>query len=722
MSYPFDPSFNIDHSTGGMSCCSGQWSKSVSQSTACSQSFSTREVSPAVCQFSWPVCYQSDVSSVKVTPVAERGARKESKYSRHITFDVVNGNNTHLEEITPLTDTEEKLDKALDRIKAVIEEKLKLKLTLREAEWDVRTHESLPAAGGDSHSKRGWTNMAVYKIDDKKTLSCDEEKIREFKETPESEEEQNWRGATLFNARPEIGTVEPQKTETIDRPKDTVTDLFNAIDEDGPVLRNNGGKLSSQKYREALVHPAVTSSGREQLEPIPATVVVSDRPKENSKSESQDQVDSHLSTQIKGEKSGNNIKTDKTGDESFTFHLNNEPSKPPVKSTETHRDQLKRTSDSQKKELDAVNIKHSNSKEQVSSLCNDTPDKQQVLEETKEKFRKQSEEDISLKSQLDRSAEKILGINTQSSRVLRMDDPLEKEISALEENIERLMSLVSPQGNLLAESTEAKHKMELVKNGVYRLKCELTIKDDRHYSIIEDMREKSTLERELSYENEKYLKNRISQEIEKQSELKEELESVKLSLGKRIGLIGDVESRLRQLEIDMLDNIKKLEWRLDNSKKNSDKLRSIISEKDGRISSLLLELETQDELVGMLEQEIRIVRSENADFKRQLGFQESKVADVEYTADRQRRQIEHEKSQHQAMLAQAEKTISEYEDELDSVMAELKKIKSEKYQDDCKCAVKEDAYEEKLVELEYERDIVLDELQKEKLMQFVSIN
>ena len=344
-------------------------------------------------------------------------------------------------------------------------------------------------------------------------------------------------------------------------------------------------------------------------------------------------------------------------------------------------------------ELDTVKADNSSSKEQIDSLQKEAQEKQQDLDKTKEalndteeKLREQSEENADLKDQLAEASNRA--------------DSLESENDELKDKLNRLMNLVSSQGIQLDELTETKNKLELTEAENNTLEHKLATQEKEHTSIIDDIKEKLTQERMLFDEQKEELNNRLSKEIEKQSNIGNELETTRSELGIQINLRAEAEDRLKQLELDMLDDIKRLKCDLDRSKENSGKLQSIISDKEREISGLSLKLEEQSNQAKILEKKRKVVSSENIDLKRQLNLQENKVADAEYKANQHHKQIKHERSQHLAALDQVKKDSKELEDELDNAISDLKKVRAEKYQEGCKFAAKKDEYKEKLAELE----------------------
>ncbi len=362
--------------------------------------------------------------------------------------------------------------------------------------------------------------------------------------------------------------------------------------------------------------------------------------------------------------------------------------------------QLKLANQSQKEGLDAAQIELSSWKEQVSSLSKADHEKQQILEETEEKFRKQSEENASLKSQLERSAEEKLVIESQRSEASSRADTLENENRGLKEELEKLRALVTSQGDQLTAFTETKNKLKLAQVESDRLKSELVTKEKQHASVIDDMKDKLEVERASFDEQITELENRISREINKQVKLGNDLKAAKSELGTQADVRTKAESRLRQVEIAMSGNLNRLERELDRSKKKSDQLESKIHEKDRKIYSLSFDSESQSVRAKSLEKEVRRVSSENAGLKNQLKSQKNQVSNAEELTNQKRRQIERERSQHQTELARVKKEGLQIKDDLDVTLDELQRVKGDKRQDGYKFAAKEQEYEAKVAELD----------------------
>ncbi len=344
--------------------------------------------------------------------------------------------------------------------------------------------------------------------------------------------------------------------------------------------------------------------------------------------------------------------------------------------------QLQRTNQSQKKDLNAVRIELSNSKEQVTSLSKAAHEKQQILEEAEEKYRKQSEENVSLKSQLERSAEEKLVIESQRFEALSRADTSKNENSALKKEIEKLRALISSQDKQLAEFYDMKNKLEIEK---------------------EDFKEQQA-----------GLNQRIADAVEKQVDLENELSVAREQLGQQNEIRIKAENSLRKLEIDMSSNLRRLERELKISEGSKKQLESTIHEKDRKINNLTFEFKSQGEKVKSLEKEAIADRFENTDLKSQLKLQKIQAASAEEALNKNRRQIEREQSQHKTELSLAKKEIQQIKAKLNTTQDDLQRVIQEKRKEGGTFAGKERKYQDRVATLEREVGVLGEELLQAK--------
>ncbi|WP_033403667.1 hypothetical protein, partial [Endozoicomonas elysicola] len=297
------------------------------------------------------------------------------------------------------------------------------------------------------------------------------------------------------------------------------------------------------------------------------------------------------------------------------------------------------------------------------SLRGELDRKQQVIERTEEKLRKQSEENVSLKSQLERSAEEKLVIESQRSGASNRADTLEHENSGLKAELEKLWAKVSSQGDQLTAFNDTKNKLRLaqaesdrLKDGFKRLERDIEKSDKEKKQFESQLHEKTRKVNNLTFELGKQSTRVKSLQREVESNSFENLDLKKqLSLQKKqvANAVEVTNQKRRQIEQERdrhnveLSQVKKeiqqAKGKLDSALDELQRVNSArrqegdqFAAKENKYLNKIKELEKN---LGILDKQLQEASTANTAAHKQVRDIKAQMVDLEKERDRLRRDI-----------------------------------------------------------------------------------